>query len=76
MNHRIEIGNPRGRIAILCDETEAWDIYHGLHSDDLFRKDIADAIERAYPKSEDNEEPGIVIYVDFGTRERKPNHAS
>ena len=50
MAAEVHIGNPRGRIAIWCDESEAIDLAHMYGVRDLFYRDIMNAIEEAYPK--------------------------
>lgn len=52
----VHIGSARGKIAVWFDETEAWDLYYRLHSDDTFRPELAKAILEAYPDSERNPE--------------------
>lgn len=48
----VHVGNPHGKIAIWCDETEAVDLAnHYGPSDDFFRE-VMDAVEKAYPESE------------------------
>ena len=46
----VKIGSPRGLIAVYFDESAAWDYFHSLRGSDMFREEIAEAIERAYPK--------------------------
>ena len=49
------IGNPRGRIAVYLDEREAIDMAEHYGSHDLFSKELMDAVERAYPKGDEDE---------------------
>lgn len=63
----VEIGNAHGKIAIYCDEGEAWDLYHMFSPEDSFRRDIAYAIQKAYPPpSDDDPQLGIEIRVRRG----------
>ena len=58
------IGNGRGRIALWLDETEAIDLAYLYGLNDLGAKELLDAVERAYPSVEDEEDrPGIRIAV-------------
>ena len=49
------VGNPRGLIAIWCDESEALDIADRYRYPDTFGIDIIKAVQRAYPRDEEDE---------------------
>jgi hypothetical protein len=48
----VEICSAHGKIAVYFTESEAWDLYYLLHSDDMFRAELQAAILRAYPSPE------------------------
>lgn len=52
----VHIGNPRGKIAIWCDDSEALDIAYSYSPQDRFYQEIMDAVVKAYPPSEQEEE--------------------
>ena len=54
--YRQEIGDADGRIALFLNEQSARDLADLLSHDDLGRKEILDAIARAYPKEADDPE--------------------
>lgn len=45
----VHIGNPKGKIAIWCDESEAIGLANMYGFRDGFFKDIMDAVAKAYP---------------------------
>lgn len=46
------IGNAHGRIAVWLDEQEALDLAAHFPYPDLFGAELAEAVERAYPKED------------------------
>ena len=49
----VEIGSADGRIALYLTETEAIDLAHLYGLDDIGAREIMEAVERAYPKSDE-----------------------
>jgi hypothetical protein len=47
------VGNAHGRIAVWCDESEAIELAERYHPDDVFRLELMEAVERAYPKEDE-----------------------
>lgn len=61
---RVEIGNPRGKIALLLDESDAVNLAEVFGPSDLAWKELMDAVEKAYPpETEDEDSPGLIITV-------------
>lgn len=58
IRYRVECGNPRGRVALLLDETEAVDLIERWPwgRTDRGRQELALAVERAYPQEADPDE--------------------
>lgn len=52
----VHIGDAKGRIALWLDEQSAWDLADLFRHEDLGRKEIIDAILKAYPKEEEADE--------------------
>ena len=46
----VHIGNPKGKIAVWCDETQANDLISLYGPNDGFTQDLRGAIEEAYPE--------------------------
>lgn len=63
MKAAVEIGNPRGRIAVYLDETEAIDMAHHYGLGDGFAAELLEAVEKAYPPETDEPRLGIEIRV-------------
>lgn len=59
----VKIGNPRGRIALYLDETEAIDMAHHYGPGDGAYDELMQAVERAYPPESDGPRLGIDIRV-------------
>ena len=51
--HTVHIGNARGRIAVWLDEEEAIDMAEHYGSRDLFSEELMWAVEKVYPKEEE-----------------------
>lgn len=58
-----KIGNPRGRIALYLDESEAIDMAYKYGLDDAGSVELLAAVERAYPPESDEPRLGIQIRV-------------
>lgn len=51
----VEIGSAHGRIALYLTETEAIDLAHLYGLDDIGAREIMEAVEKAYPKPDEEE---------------------
>lgn len=64
MNHQgVHIGNPRGRIALWLDDTEAIDMALHYGPGDGAYRELMEAVEKAYPAELNEPGPGIRIVV-------------
>lgn len=62
----VEIGNPRGKIALYLDEQEAIDMAWHYGPRDTFYDEMMKAVEQAYPPPSDEPQLGIEIRVSRG----------
>jgi hypothetical protein len=65
----VEIGDADGRIALYLNERSAIDLAYLLHSDDLGHRELLDAVEKAYPDTEDE---GLGLGIRLGMGEHGP----
>lgn len=59
----VHIGNARGRIAIWCDESDALEMASRYTYPDEFGREILEAVEQAYPKEVEDDEPRLGIFL-------------